>query len=407
MAGAFTGKGFVENDGRRPTISQADFHQGPVDLAICDATREVIAIGKNLTVGTGETILSGQGKVAMPGWLDSHTHAIYAGNRASEFFRRWEGRSYLEIARAGGGISVTKQKTAEMDDAELSELLAQRFRQMLACGTVATEVKSGYGRNAKEEARLLRLISQAASKVPEMRVVSTFLGLHSIPAERSEREFVSEMIDVLPLIKSLRLASFVDSFPEKGFFSLDESLRFSEAAAKLGFGLKAHADELTDSGSSLAFIERGATSIDHLQNISDAAISALASSSTVATVLPATSFYLGLSYANARKLIKAGAKVALATDFNPGTAPSYRLQFTSLLAAANLRMTAAEILCALTFNAASALRIDQEYGAITPGKTGTILLFSASNNVNQPQDLLEHLLLNGAGLTVRLSAEGK
>jgi imidazolonepropionase len=183
------------------------------------------------------------------------------------------------------------------------------------------------------------------------------------------------MIAALPRVASERLASQVDTFPEKGFFTRDESLRFSNAAREHGLPCKVHADELSDLGSSAAFAKIGALSVDHLQCVSDEGVAALASSSTVATMMPATSFFVGLPYANARRLLDAGVRVALATDFNPGTAPAQDLQPTMLLAAAQMKMSAAEILCGVTFNAAAALGLEKTHGVLAPGRIGDVLVF--------------------------------
>jgi imidazolonepropionase len=180
------------------------------------------------------------------------------------------------------------------------------------------------------------------------------------------------MIAALPTIAKEQLADQVDSFPEKGFFTLESALRFSKASK---LPAKVHADELSDLGTSAAFAEIGALSVDHLQCISERGVEALSKSKTVATMLPATSFFLGLPYANARRLLNAGARVALATDFNPGTAPALDLQLTHMLAASQMKMSAAEILCASTFNAAAALGLDHSHGALLPGRVGNVLLF--------------------------------
>jgi imidazolonepropionase len=394
LTGIFTGAGFVENDGRHPSIAHADFHHGPVDVAWCDTSNRVLAVGRNLSVDSSNKVFNGHGKVALPGFIDSHTHAVFAGDRASEYFRRWEGCSYQEIAQKGGGIQATRRQTTQASDERLVAELAHRFRKMVQNRTAVVEVKSGYGGTAEEELRLLRIIAEAARLVRELHVVPTFLGLHFVPPGRSEVDYCSEMIGLLPKIRAERLARFVDSFPEPGFFSLAQSLRFSGAGAKHDLGVKVHADEMSDSGTAIEFMKRGAISVDHLQHISNEAIAALGSSPTVATLLPATSFYLSIPYANARGLIAAGAKVALATDYNPGTAPCASMGFTALLAAAHLRMTAAEIVCALTYNAASALGLAEDYGSLAQGKCASLMLVDvASGPMHSAQKLLETLML--------------
>ncbi len=393
LEGLFTCKGFAENGGRRPTLAQADFVRGPVDIYSRDGV--IVEIGRNLTVPSECEIVDGSGKVALPGFVDSHTHAVFAGNRAGEFFQRWAGQSYVDIAKAGGGIKATQRWTAEASGTALVAGLVTHLRAMRAAGTVAVEIKSGYGRSAEEELRLLRVIRDAAAQVPEIKVASTFLALHALPEGRTERDFTDEMIAVLPPIAAEGLATFADTFPERGFFSLEEAVRFSKAAQEAGLKLKVHAEELSHLGTSEAFIALGATSIDHLQHISDAAIESLCTSETVATLLPATSFYLGLSYGPARRLIDAGAQVALATDFNPGTAPSHDLRFTALLAASQLKMTAAEILCAITVNAALALDLSEQSNVIAIASLSNFNFIPGCDSKVVPEVLLERYLLNG------------
>jgi imidazolonepropionase len=212
------------------------------------------------------------------------------------------------------------------------------------------------------------------------------------------------MIAALPTVAGHGLAVFADSFPERGFFSRDEAVRFSKNAKVLGLGIKVHADELSNLGVSQAFIDMGAASIDHLQHIDDGAVAALGASETTATLLPATSFYLGLPYADARRLIDAGAKVALATDFNPGTAPSQDLRFTAVLAASSLKMSAAEILCAVTYNSACSLGLLTEFGTLAASKRCPTVLFAEGNfSTMKPQALLEEIIANPAIVTVPIT----
>jgi imidazolonepropionase len=392
LAGLFTCRGFEENGGRHPDISQADFTSGPMDIYINDGL--IRGVGRNLAVPSDCEITDGSGQIAIPALVDSHTHAVFAGDRSGEFFKRWAGRSYLDIAQSGGGISATQRWTAEASDDELFCTLVDRLSAIQASGVAAVEVKSGYGRNAAEELRLLRIIKAAGARLPSLKILPTFLGLHALPAGREETEFVNEMIGCLTEVAADGLAVFVDSFPELGFFSLEESLRFSQAARQMGFKLKVHADELSNLGTSGAFVSLGATSIDHLQQIDAATTHGLRSLPTVATLLPATSFYLGLPYANARTLLNAGAKVALATDYNPGTAPNCDLRFTAALAASQLKMTPAEILCGITYNAAQALDLGQSHGVIAPERCGQVVTFEVGNlRVAKPEELLARWIL--------------
>jgi imidazolonepropionase len=381
LSGIFTGRGFVERDGRRPRDEDCGFVAGPIDLSIDDATGTVAQLGADLRA-PGASI-DGSGSIAISGFIDPHTHAIFAGHRAHEYFMRWAGKSYLQITQAGGGIYSTVAATRQATEDQLSEALRLRLRGMLRGGATTVEVKSGYANSAAGELRLLHVIKSLRDQedLPEIR--ASFLGLHALPPGRKEDAYVDEMISLLPQVANERLADHVDTFPEKGFFTLESALRFSEAARGVGLPAKVHADELCDLGSSEAFARSGALSIDHLQHISDRAVQLLATSNTVATMLPATSFFVGLPYANARRLIDAGARVAVATDFNPGTAPAWDLQLTHLLAASQMKMTAAEILCATTFNSAAALGLEKTHGALLPGRVANVLLFDGSDTWDQ------------------------
>lgn len=373
LSAIFTGEGFAKRDGRHVRAEDCGFIPGPIDLVIDNGI--VASIGRNLAP-EGESI-DAAGMIALPGFIDPHTHPIFAGERSHEYFMRWAGRTYLEITQAGGGIHSTVRATGSTSDEELRLRLRQRLREMLLCGATTVEAKSGYANSAEGELRLLRIVDSLRKEIDLPEIRPSFLALHALPKGRTEGEYVDEMITALATVASETLATQVDSFPEKGFFSRDEAIRFSQAAAKLGLPCKVHADELSDLGSSAAFARIGALSVDHLQCISDEAVELLASSPTVATMLPATSFFVGLPYANARRLLDAGARVALATDFNPGTAPALDLQLTHMLAAAQMKMSAPEILCTSTFNAAAALGLQQSHGVLAPGRVGDVLLFES------------------------------
>jgi imidazolonepropionase len=281
-------------------------------------------------------------------------------------------------------------ETLAASDDELLTLLTEKLRQQLQHGITHVEVKSGYAPDARGELRLLRVLKKAQNSELPIALLPTFLGLHALPKGRSESEFVDEMISILPEIKKEGLAHFIDAFPEKGFFTLEESLRFAAAGLKHGLVPKIHADELSPLGSAEAFSKLGAFSVDHLQKISEAGKAELAKSKTVATLLPATSFFLDLEYSPARDLLTKGARVALATDYNPGTAPDLSPQFTMRLAASQLKMTPAEIFCAFTYNGAAALGLDQEAGIIAPQQKANLCLWKVT-----PKHALEEIVVAG------------
>jgi imidazolonepropionase len=265
---------------------------------------------------------------------------------------------------------------------------------MKKCGATTLEAKSGYANTAAGELRLLRLLKRARVMADSPRIRVSFLALHALPKGRAENDYVDEMIAAFDEVVRDGLADQVDTFPERGFFTKENAIRFSLEARRRSLPCKVHADELCDLGSSLAFVQLSALSVDHLQHIAGDAVAALADAQTVATMLPATSFFVGIPYANARRLIDAGARVALATDFNPGTAPAMDLQLTHMLAASQLKMSAPEILCASTFNAAGAIGMDREIGALVPGRIGDVLLYETEGaGSSDGQRELQRLIL--------------
>ena len=377
LRGMFDCAGFVAKQGRYPRIEDAGFLPGPIDIRVNSFDGLVVEVGACLTADNDDHIVDGADLVATPGFFDSHTHPIFAGSRALEFFQRWNGVSYLEINRSGGGIGKTVRETAQASDEQLLSLLMERLREMRKCGVVVVEAKSGYGTNAQDELRLLRILAKVRSNfsqdIPKLR--TTFLGLHTLPPGADEVAFVDAMIGILPEIAEGNLADYVDAFPEFGFFSLEQSVRFIREALHYGLKPKVHADELTDMRAAETFCKLGALSVDHLQRLSAEAIPLLAEVETVATLLPATSLYLGFPYANARALIDQGICVALASDYNPGTAPCLGIGITQLLAASQLKMSAAEILCASTVNGALAMGLDPVSASIQVGTPATSIIF--------------------------------
>lgn len=392
LAGVFTGSGFLAKRGRHPNLADTGYINGPVHILIDLQRKTILSVGTETPAHT--LSFDGYGLIATSGFIDSHTHFVFSGNRTHEFFQRWSGRSYQEISASGGGIHNTVSETAKTSEVEL---IAQTAQKILCCarlGTTCLEIKSGYADSADGEIRLLRVIRELkkwAEHTNAPKIFSTFLALHALPKLKTETAFVDEMIGVLAELKDQKLCDFVDAFPEKGFFGLDEALRFTAAANRFGVPAKVHADELSNLETTAAMVKQGAVSVDHLQMISDAGVAALKSSNTVGTLLPATSFYLGLPYTNARRLIDAGVQVALATDFNPGTAPSFSMLQTNLLAASQLKMSPAEILCATTFNGAAALGISDSHGLLVKDQSANLCLWA--QGAQAPEQALEALLL--------------
>ena len=316
--------------------------------------------------------------VLLPGWVDSHTHAIFGRSRADEQELRASGLSYMEIAARGGGIHASVRDLRSRSEDELFALAAARIRRLAAYGTTTIEVKSGYGLTVEDELKELRVIARLSQSQP-VRLVPTWLGAHEIPLEyrQARNKYVDLLVhEMLPQVVTERLARFADVFCEPGVFTVSESRTILTAARQSGLGLKLHADELEPSGGAELAAQMGATSADHLAAISDAGVAALAASNTVATLLPGTMLFLGRrSQAPARDLINAGVAVALATDFNPGTSPTPNLPLILTLAVSQLRLTVAESVIASTINGAAALGLADTIGQIAPGFSADLALY--------------------------------
>jgi imidazolonepropionase len=309
------------------------------------------------------------GKVILPGFVDSHTHAVFAHTRVDEFEWRIQGTPYMEILARGGGILSSVKSTRESP--ELHVQLADRF---IEHGTTTIEAKSGYGLNLQTEIRML----EAMRAEKRLEIVPTYLGAHAVPPEFADNRaaFVARVVDDLETIAERKLAEFCDVFVEPGVFTPDEARQIFAKARSLGLFIKIHADEFQSSGGAALAVQVGATSADHLGAITEEDIQRISSSEVIATLLPATLFMLGQGhYAPARKLIESGAAVALATDFNPGTSPTLNMQFVLSLACTQMKMTPAEAIVAATMNSACAVRRQQRIGSIETGKQADIAVY--------------------------------
>jgi imidazolonepropionase len=319
------------------------------------------------------------GRLVVPGLVDCHTHLAFGGWRADEFELRIRGKSYLEIARGGGGIASTMRQTRAASEKELLERAAGHLHEMVALGVTTVECKSGYGLDRENELKLLRVYRRLAEEQP-MRIVPTFLGAHVVPPEYRDRRdsYISLLVDeLLPTVAAERLADYCDVFVEDTAFSVAEARRILGAARALGLGAKLHADQLSDSGGAALAAELGAASADHLECASDAGIAALAAARVVAVSLPLASLYLAQPPLPARRLIEAGVAVAVATDFNPGSAPSYHLPLALTLACTLQRMTPAEALKGATLFAARAIGLEERVGSLEPGKAADFAVLDA------------------------------
>jgi imidazolonepropionase len=325
------------------------------------------------------------GRVVLPGFVDSHTHLIHAASRAEEYELKIAGASYEEIARKGGGILNSVKKLRAATSEALKKRARHALKQFVAYGTTTIEAKSGYGLDVASELKILRLHKELAAEQP-LDIVSTFLGAHVVPAEyRGTPEGAKKYIELLtekliPEVAQEKLAEFCDVFCDRGAFTRAQAAEILEAGKRNGLTPRLHAEQLTRTGATQLAVKVGAASCDHLEQVSSSDITALAKSKTVATLLPGCDFHLGLSkYAPARKLIEAGAIVALATDYNPGTSPTMSMPMILSLACSQLRMTPAEAITAATVNAAYALRREKQIGSLAVGKLADLAVFEVAD----------------------------
>ena len=317
------------------------------------------------------TAIDAAGGMVMPAFCDSHTHIVYAGSRDGEFLDKINGLSYEEIAARGGGILNSADLLHETTEDELYRQSMERVREMMAKGTGAIEIKSGYGLNPADELKMLRVIRRIRESVPAL-VKSTFLGAHAVGRGYTHEGYVQAVIDMMPQVAEL--ADFVDVFCDDGFFSVDDTDRILTAGAACDLRPKIHANELAVSGGVQVGVKHGALSVDHLERTTEAEIDALRGSVTMPTMLPGSSFFLGIPYGRAKAFIDAGLGIALASDYNPGSSPSGDMRFIMALACIRMRLTPVQALNALTLNAAYAMGLSDVTGSITPGKRADLLL---------------------------------
>ena len=333
--------------------------------------------------GAIEEDFDARGATAIPGFVDSHTHLPFAGFRESEFNRRLRDETYEEIATSGGGIAATVRATRRATQDELTTNVLARAQTMARYGTTTAEAKSGYGLDLECELKQLRAIRAASERSP-VRLVPTCLAAHEFPpeirgSEAARQGYVATILsEILPAVAEEKLAVFNDAFVERGVFTREQGDTVLRAGKALGLIPRLHADEFSDCGGAALAVSLGAASADHLMHVSDAGIAALASSNTVANLLPATSFFLMCDrYAPARKLIDAGAIVSLSTDCNPGSSMTESMPMVVQLATLQMKMTVEESLTAATLNGAASLRLAHETGSIETGKRADLVLLDA------------------------------
>ncbi len=360
-------------------------------------TRELTSEARRLRART----IDCSGRVVMPGFVDCHTHLVFAGNRVDDFERRVQGQSYEEISAAGGGIKYSAQLLRSATRRNLARQAASFLGHFVAHGTTTVEVKSGYGLDVANEIKTLKAI-RALSQKSSVELVPTLLAAHALPAKHKHRrdEYIKLMTrKLIPAVARAKLAEFVDCFCDRGAFTLEECRQILAAGHANGLGTRIHAEQLSHTGSCALAIEIGAASADHLDHISSGEIRALARSNVVAALVPGSNFHLGTrNYPPARKLIAAGAAVALATDFNPGTSPTLNMQFVLSLGCSAMRMTPAEAISAATINAAYSLRRADRLGSLEPGKQADLAIM----DVNDYREIPYYFAWNHCVMTVKL-----
>ena len=347
-------------------------------------------------------VVDAKGGIVMPTFCDSHTHIVYANSREMEFVDKIKGLSYEEIAKRGGGILNSAKATANATEDELYESAMRRLNEIMRMGTGAVEIKSGYGLTVDSELKMLRVIKRLKENSP-LTIKANFLGAHGIPMEYRGRqeEYVDLVInEMMPLVATENLADFVDVFCDKGFFTVEETARMLEVGAKYGMRPKIHANELDVSGGVQVGVKYNALSVDHLERTTEVEIECLRNSNTIPTILPGTSFFLGLPYGNAKGMIAAGLPVALASDYNPGSTPSGNMKFVMSLACINMKLTPAQAINATTINGAAALGLAQTHGSIAVGKKANLFITKKIPSIDfipyaYTTDIVEAVMLNG------------
>ncbi len=368
-------------DGEMPRRSGATMNEIGVirgaDVAIDGDTIEWVGPSGQYGFPGAERI-DCSGKTVLPGFVDSHTHIVFAGDRAHEFAMRLRGASYQEIAAAGGGILSTMRAVRSSSLEQIVERCRPLVQSAFRHGSTTIEAKSGYGLDTESELKLLEAIARLGQE-ESPTLVPTFLGAHDMPPEhRDNREaYITEIIDrMIPAVVERGLARFCDVFSDTGYFTVEESERIFKAARRYGMQLRVHADELSSFGGAEMAARVGALSADHLLMISDDGIEQMRQSGVIATLLPGTAFFLRLPYAPARTMIERGLSVALATDCNPGSSMCENMQMTIALACMGMRMTVEEAITAATLNGAAALGMSDRIGSIEPGKQADLAIFT-------------------------------
>ena len=369
----------IDESGRTRLAGEEMSRTGTLDNAwlLTDGNRiKEYGTMESLPCEEGHTVIDAKGGWLFPSFCDSHTHIVYAGSREQEFLDKINGLSYEEIAKRGGGILNSADRLHDTPEEELYRQAMERIDEIVAMGTGLVEIKSGYGLTLEDELKILRVIRRIRETAP-LEVRATFLGAHAVGRAYKGRqaEYVEHVCnDMIPAVAKEGLADYVDVFCDRGFFTPEETAKIIETGASYGLRAKIHANELAVSGGVEVGVAHGALSVDHLESMGDEQIEALRGSDTMPTLLPGCAFFLGITYPPARRMIDAGLAVALASDYNPGTAPSGNMRFVTSLASIKMKMTPAEALNAATLNSACAMGESKDFGSITRGKVANFYI---------------------------------
>lgn len=373
-------KGLVQvRDQRAVSIKGSAMAQLPVlensYLAIHNNSIEQYGLMSELPASAkAKTEIDASGRFVLPSFVDSHTHLVFAASREEEFVMKIKGATYEEIATNGGGILNSAKKLQQTSEDELFERAMVRVNEIIKTGTGAVEIKSGYGLTTKDELKMLRVARRIGKESP-LTVKTTFLGAHAVPKNKTKEQYIDLVLqEMIPAVATENLADYIDVFCEQGFFSQAETERIVEAGKKFGMKPRIHANQLHRSGGVQAGVNTGALSVDHLENIGEEEIECLKSSSVMPTALPGAAFFLGLPFPPVRKILDAGLPLAIASDYNPGSAPSGNMPLMISLACIKMKMTPEEAINAATINTAVALELHKTHGSITKGKIANVFI---------------------------------
>lgn len=345
------------------------------------------------------------GKLVLPSWVDSHTHIVYGGNREQEFVARLKGKTYQEIAEAGGGILNSAKHLNALSEDELFQQSSRRLEAVMAQGTGAIEIKSGYGLTLEGELKMLRVAKRLEAAYP-ITVKTTFLGAHALPEpyKNDKTGYMDLVIDqMLPAVQKEQLADYVDIFCETGYFDLDDTNRLLSAARKLGLTPKIHVNQFNSIGGVQAGVQHGALTVDHLEVMEEADYAALVGSDTIPVALPGCSLFLSIPYTPGREILNRGLPLALASDYNPGSAPNGNMNLVVALACIKMKLTPEEAINAATLNAAYAMGVADRLGSITRGKKANLIITKEIPSYGFlpyafGSDLIDQVILNGTPL---------